>query len=252
VHRVEEKHEVGGNLIGNPRVIIAANRDDALPLGGHHTRDHIDAIAQRVLHIETSHAPVTWDEAAGWLGEGESKSGGRIAEHVLWLHENRAVTKGGRFLVEGVETEWHRGLMLRSGHNAQVLAAVGKATLGTVRRNPPREGACLYKRGEEVVYINASRLHSQWQNLVDEDRVRPTRSAVARTLKELSESGKSVSKRDRAGLVLRWWCVPVDLVLRVAAWHGIPGFEQLENAFAGREVTQGEAAQGTTNAPGVI
>jgi hypothetical protein len=190
VHRVEEKHEVAGDLLGHPRIVIAANNEDALPLGEHHTRDDLAAIAQRILHIRTADTStlISWDTVEGWLGDGEGGVGS-FGRHVLWLAATREVDVGGRFLVEGIEGDYHRGLVLRSGVNAGILAAVGVAVL-----RGGRASAAFVEVGEggPVAMVNAARLHGQWHNLIDEDAPRPARSVVARALRELSTTARAV------------------------------------------------------------
>jgi hypothetical protein len=100
--------------ISNPlRVILLANNYEMLAkLTGDKdlTKDDLEAIAQRILHIDIPDSAPNWLKAhgdykltKGWVA---SDSGGgskyTLAKHFLWLHANRKPkTSFGRFLVEG-------------------------------------------------------------------------------------------------------------------------------------------------------
>lgn len=91
---------------GYVRLLIAANSDNPLKdfgqKGSQLTEADLHAIAERLLFIEASEAPVeylaTFDRAELDTWREQNK----IAEHALWLAANRKiVSPGRRFLVEG-------------------------------------------------------------------------------------------------------------------------------------------------------
>jgi len=248
-HRTEAKYEPAGTLVGHPRVIIGANNDDALPIGeGHHTRDDLDAIARRVLYLRASPragavlAAVPPLRLATW-----TDPGGPIAAHLAWLFATRAsaalARSGSRFLVEGREGGWHRALLLRSGGNEAILAAIASG-VAPVSGGPSAAAVSVepadVKRGRSGrVWVNISRLHRAWKALVDEDGQRPPRATLARTVRDLSPSESSKVRRfgeGRTAPQLRAWDVPADLVLKVGEAHGIPQLDTLRARLAGADI----------------
>jgi len=225
VHRIERKFEALVDLVGHPRVVIGANNDDALPLGaGHHTRDDLEAIARRVLYLRATPraAEILRDvDHTRW-----TDPDGPLPQHLAWLVATRrddALTRAdSRFLVRGVESPWHRSMLLRSGGNEGTLSAVATAVADD------KCAAAVWHRGR--VWANVSTLHALWRTLTGEDRV-PTRAAVARTVRDLSPADRSVVLR-RQGTQTRVWEIPTDLVLRVAENHGLACADDLRRIFA--------------------
>ena len=229
-HRIEAKYEGTGTLIGAPRLIIAANNDDALPLGAHHTRDDIEAITQRILYLQVKpeaarylHDLGGWDVTRHWV------DGREFAEHVVWLTQNRQVDTSGRFLVEGVETPYHRSLVLKAGINTQVLGALCEA-VAPVKGRSLTGG--IFVHDQDTVMVNVTDLHRAWKPLTQEDGPAPTRSALAKAVKDLSDSDTSVTVR-RHGRAARYWPISPALVMRVAHEVGHPAMEALESALSG-------------------
>ncbi len=255
---VEEKHEAKGELVGYPRVVVAANRDDALPLGHWHTRADLAAVAERIRHVVVSPEAssvlkgIAGDELATW-----ARPGGAIPQHIWWLVKTRQAAAlgraGERFLVAGdLAGSLARRMVLRAGDNGMLLSAIGEAVApssgvqggAAVKVVPdgddPRQG---------VVWVNAHRLHGSWKNLVSEDAPRPRLADVARGLRELSGADSSRLVRlggggrgsSKGGISLRCWDVPGDLIILAAEEHGAVNLERLCGALAG---TGGAGAQG--------
>jgi hypothetical protein len=130
-HYINAKNQRPVVLYGALRVFVCSNKDDGLPfresLGAH----GIQAVIDRVLHIEVGEEPRHYLEslpantiARTWAPrDGEP---GLIAETLMWLREHRQVTPepGARFLVMGKETAWHRSFTANQGIKPDVLRAV--------------------------------------------------------------------------------------------------------------------------------
>ena len=103
------KHMPNADLIGNLRLYFAANNDKMLQeLGDEEaSADDIKAVQLRFLYIDARElkGKRAVDMLAELRASGELKlwadEGTRIAQHLAWLKENRAVVPGSRFLVEG-------------------------------------------------------------------------------------------------------------------------------------------------------
>jgi hypothetical protein len=245
-HTVEAKYEMAGSLTGHPRVIVGANNDRALPIGsGHHTRDDLGALARRILYLHADGpaaarvlAAVSAERLALWT----TPSVGAIPRHLAWLRATRGAEAharaGQRFLVGGVESRWHRSLLLQSGNNEAVLAALVEAVVKGGKMAVAVEPAPDADPTKARIWVNVARLHSGWKGLVDEDVHRPVRASIARTVRDLSASERSKVRRldKSSSQQLRCWDIAGDLVIRVAEAHGSPDLDALRRALAGLPV----------------
>lgn len=102
------------------RVVVTANKDDddPIPLGRALGEQGIQAVQQRVLHVDVGTTPGQYLVQVGrerintvWLDEGA------LAQHVLWLRDNHRPTHDpkGRLAVTPRATEWHRSFAHNQG-----------------------------------------------------------------------------------------------------------------------------------------
>jgi hypothetical protein len=132
-------------LLGALRTLIAANDDDGLPFRENLGKDGIDAIIARVRYIQVDPSAIDYLASLGGDKDFRAAHGerwapqdcspGAIAEHLLWLRDNRRVVPGGRFLVEGVPTRWHSQYAARQGIKPWVLQVVFALLEGARRGN---------------------------------------------------------------------------------------------------------------------
>jgi hypothetical protein len=96
------------SVTGCLRFLITANDGDALRLHEEMTRESYEAVVERIGHIYASNDAAIWLETKGGRAfTGDWVSGDRIAQHLLWLRDNRVVTRGSRFIVPGWESDHH-------------------------------------------------------------------------------------------------------------------------------------------------
>lgn len=166
---IKRKYKGNATLVGCPRVLITANNDDALSVRERLTEDDLKAIALRIGYI---HCP---DDAADYLrqlgGREHTESwvaGGSIAEHVLWLNEERAVKPGDRYLVEGWESELTTNLATMSGFAGNVAVAIATLIGEERMKDLPQ---CQVGDGE--ILVNARELMRNWRQLMGPDQQTP-------------------------------------------------------------------------------
>lgn len=103
-------------LHGNIRIILAANNKSLLSFDEDMSEEDYEAIWTRFLVIDTAEAVGYFD---GYNPYNEWVRGDGMAQHALWLRDNRQVNKGGRFLVSGSK-EAHISLKTQ-GNNYAIL-----------------------------------------------------------------------------------------------------------------------------------
>lgn len=165
-HRVEAKGMPTSVLEGCPRVVVAANNPEALPLDGGHTAEDIEAVAERVRYFRVrdgeAQAMLGWDVTREWVRNADGRPGA-IAEHIRWLAQERTVDRSGRFLVAGVVTDYHRGLAVTSVR-LDALAAVAYAV--GMGDGAEQKGVVLSKQDDGVhILVNARKLRTSWNTL---------------------------------------------------------------------------------------
>lgn len=197
-------------LRGAVRLIIAANNEKALAIRESLTRDDIEAIAGRILHIHCDpkagdylRSLGGWERGtADWVRDGDNP--GKIAKHIAWLAANRGVKHGSRFLVEGKRTEFHTDLAIRTGVHRNVLALI--ATLAG-RKTPTRAILRPDETGRADYLVNAAELHGLWIGALRSQP--PELGTLADALKTLA-SGQT-ARPDKG---IRYYVIPADYVTR--------------------------------------
>ncbi len=117
-----------GTLLGATRVLLTANKDSMMSFKQAYTRDQIEAVAKRVLHIEADGAAVEYlrehPEHLDWA----TGKGNEVTKHILWLCENRVVVRKplARFLVEGDVSRMSRMLVARNPLFSKILQWLAK------------------------------------------------------------------------------------------------------------------------------
>jgi hypothetical protein len=170
-------------LAGAVRLIIAANNETLLDnFKEDFTADDINAIAARILYIRCDPRAAEYlAELGGRSGtEGWLEGGDKIAAHALWLRDNRAVTPGSRFLVEGTIGPLHRRLATQGGTRSLVIEWICGALLTKwVEKDPG------IRFGGGALYINASFVKTTWTKLTGDLRV-PSLNRIGRSLRPIS------------------------------------------------------------------
>lgn len=131
-HKIRRKGLAESNLIGYLRVVITSNGPHGVDFGVGVGAEGLDAINERIIYLRVEkEASQYLIDLGGRMGTRdwvsiEGHLPGKIAQHILWLHQNREVGKypGGRFRVVGRVTEWHDNLKRSSSAVQEILRSV--------------------------------------------------------------------------------------------------------------------------------
>lgn len=174
-------------LQGALRVVIAGNNDRLLETGEDLSRDDIDAVAQRILTIESDPRATEYLERMGgppvldkWVTED------RIAAHAMYLAKTRHVEEGSRFLVEGESSQVHTRLATISGAgNAVCEFLVHYLSDPTTRTSQRDLTSVLIGSGQLFVRTELLSNEIQWTARVPSMKVLSS-SKIGRALTNLS------------------------------------------------------------------
>lgn len=223
-HSIRKKYADETSLHGALRVVVCSNDDDGIPFKKHLGADGLAAIAQRILYVRTDpRARRVLQEVGGrpvigtWLGPGNTP--GLIAEHLLWLRDNRDVVRGERFLVEGEMTRWHRDFAANQGLKPVLLYIIAKLLTGRQDGRPSQRGVFLHEAARSCI-VQAQAVHDAWGKHGDGNR--PNIGVVNKTLRMLS-SEESTQRVRLGGIQVRGWQLPLQLLVD----QGLVEWEQL-------------------------
>jgi len=163
---IEKKFEAPQQLEGNLRVGVAANNLRALPGAEMVGPDDVQALQDRIGHIHVSQDVRPWlNEQAARETNGDLSAyfepvveGHGLAEHILYLDEHNDFEPGGRFFIDGWESELTRRLSLDYGDTRQVARAIIDVILSGTRTNAVRFG-------DGDVKANAMKLQNAWNRI---------------------------------------------------------------------------------------
>jgi len=188
-HSVSQKYMPDAKLLGCPRLIICANNPNAIKFPEHMnlSADDIQAIADRITYIKADSSALellgdedsSWKTTKDWVWMGNDTSKmipGLIAQHVLWLRDNRHPV-GGRFLFSGKRTAWHDEMLIVHYRNAARTLEVIACTLAS--------GADMPREGDHLLINLSSLVHSWPQHSTAS--FNPDRSWLATVLGAISD-----------------------------------------------------------------
>lgn len=223
---VNRKYLPTATLHGAVRLVIAANNDYLLATKESLSARDLAAIAQRFLYIASTEeagdlmAETSSDVKEGWKDHG-------LAEHALWLRENRTVKSGARFWVEGDMAQMHRLLAISSDWTSKVcewLVRFLQAPQIFTQRN---DG--LVRLGEGALLVNEQAIVDGWRLYLAHDKTEPETSKIGAALRAISDASR-VQLRWR-GRHIRYRKIQPDLLLAWSDQFGIATRDVLERAI---------------------
>ena len=211
-HFINAKYKAPQVMQAAMRVLITANNDDGLPFRESLGRAGIEAIVQRVMYIHSGPEAREYllslggrEGVVGWAPEDNSP--GQIAEHLLWLRDNRSVTKaeGQRFLVEGKMTRWHSTFAARQGLKPGVLQVAYQLLCKLGRGMPVGDLRLRVDNDHQVVWIHATSITRGWDDYARSYSAKPAQ--IKDALQQLATTDVAVVRRI-GGVSTRVWGVP--------------------------------------------
>lgn len=228
---IHEKYVTIRRVRGAVRIVVAANNDDVIQFTDEQlTAQDLEAVVGRILHIAVG------DEAEKWLSAHNAGNamttgwvdGDQIAKHALWLRDNRQVTPGRRFLVEGEKREMHRKLIMKSEATGLIIEWLARylsnpSLYDRSAHKPPRVIS-----GNGQFFVNVQGLVDCWEAYSKENR--PTVAQTGRVLARFSRS--TVRPRVEGDVPrIRYKKLDTDLILSWARSNQIGDETQIGNSL---------------------
>jgi hypothetical protein len=188
-HVYKRKHIPNSTIVGCLRLIIASNTPDII-VNDHKTLTNqaIEALTERFLcvHVNSKAAREYLDE----LKEGDNADlfkGDAIPKHVWWLHRNRTVKYGSRFLVAGVSnSELEMRMMTGAGLRSEVCHFLSRFILSAMSDSGGAAGSRPFvrsgRKGVQRLLVSAKILHTHWSTVLPNAKDTPSTGAIEKAL----------------------------------------------------------------------
>lgn len=217
-HTIRRLHRPPGTLVGCPRLLFTANNKSAIKFEEALSAEDVQALIRRFGYVDVpSEARDFLESIGGRAATNSWVEGRKIAEHVMWLRDNRSVLPGPRYLVEGWGREFAEDLVVSRSLTGQVIAALlrllGNHGAAHLPIGISAEGGYLY------VYPDA--LIEKWKDLMPSSKNVPNTRDLVECLSSLSVSGATVRRYSTVTKrQYRCWQVNGETLIRAAANYG--------------------------------
>jgi hypothetical protein len=184
-HTLKRKYLPNMELSGSLRVILADNNGRMLEQNEDLGQDDIEAVASKFLRMDIDDKPVNFLKAIGGkTGTKDWVVGDKIAAHALWLKQNRQVTPGGRFLVNGHAGKMTRLLASRSKSSGLICEWIMGYLEAPIVNITQQKTAII---GGGRVLINVDAISHHWGQYIMSEHTAMTKTRIGIVLSNLSK-----------------------------------------------------------------
>lgn len=234
---LSRKYLSDAQLVGCPRIILAANNDSLLEHEGVSTASDLEAMAERFLYIRIPENSRQLLDSLGqetkdrWISE-------TIPAHVLWLAENHKPKRGRRFWVDGDVTAMHRLLVTSSAWNSRVVEVLVRFLLQRPMMDNGQRRRLIRVRDGKLL-VNVGGVTEAWKLYFSETRMEPETKHIASALRSLRAAGTEARQIRPAPNASPMWFSEIDPE-HLIAWaeqNGVATRQAIEQALA-QETTE--------------
>lgn len=230
-----EKYHPDAVILGVPRLMVAANNEEVLTFQGDLTKNDVEAIAARFLHIEIE-GNADKCKAREYL-QGLTQSlvetfvtHDRIACHALWLRDNHKIVRRGRFQVKSpTQEKVIRSLTTKGG----LKSSLCQWFVGYLKNPTLLDVRCDFKvriLGGKLL-VNTQAVVENWSLYVDNEPVPPV-GRISNTIGQLSlgdsDSARVHLKHPGGGSCHYRVIDPLNLI----AWAEATGYSTRDEVYA--------------------
>jgi len=230
-HTLRRKYRPEASLFGAIRLIMLANTPHLLDLKGDHTKEDLDAIAERFLFVNCDKAASAYLEALP-QSEKDAMLDYKIAEHCLWLSINWEIEEGKRFIVEGSLGEANLNISINNERTALICEWFVEYLSNPEQfQNTPRLKG-LVALEDDAIWANAYAIQKAWTLYMDGNPL--TARAIGISLKTLTARGDESYKRKKVnGQQRGFYKIDTDLLANWSEAHGRMSQQDIANIVGG-------------------
>jgi len=156
------KYKANARLVGSIRLMLCANTGNLIKLPGDPTNDDVAALAQRFLVIEVKEdaglylKTIPPERLARWASYA-------IAEHCLYLADNREFERGRRFLVEGDLGSMGSRLLNNNDRSSSLTEILTRLILEPEPYYNNTKARQYIQRDDDAIWVNAQVFAEVWE-----------------------------------------------------------------------------------------
>ncbi len=173
-HQLREKFQATADLVGSVRLIISRNDHRLFEAGEALTQSTVNALQERLLYVHTGDA-----RAPHFSAE-------EIAQHVLWLMQERQVASDDRLWVRGEPSRLHYRMR---AYTSRVSSSCCQWLLRFVDRPQLCGDTALrqFKMDSQGLRVAPYLVYDKWDTYCSKERVTPSLTQVAEALTGIAE-----------------------------------------------------------------
>jgi hypothetical protein len=230
-HTLRRKYRPEASLYGAIRLIMLANTPHLLDLKGDHTKEDLDAIAERFLFINCDKSASSYLEDLH-QSEKDAMLEYKIAEHCLWLSQNWEIDEGRRFIVEGSLGEANLNISINNERTALICEWFVEYLSNPEQfQNTPRLKG-LVAVEDEAIWANAYAIQKAWTLYMDGNPL--TARAIGISLKTLTARGDESYKRKKVnGQQRGFYKIDTELLANWSEAHGRMSMSDIASIVGG-------------------
>ena len=201
-HKIEAKYREPVTIEAFLRVMVTGNGPDAIPFKEALGRHGIEAITERIFHIDVNPA------AAGFIEQHVTQARVQkewleqrtLARHLLHIAETVDVGSDGRYLVRGVETPWHLAFNRNQGLKPEMYVVLGSIASKVLKQRAALPGVIVTP---EALLVHSEAVVEAWGLALDGGA--PRLRTVRKTLRAVSEDCRRYDKTGTLDTSGRWY-----------------------------------------------
>jgi len=169
--QLREKYQSNADLLGSLRLVIARNDHKLFEAGEVLTQGTVDALMDRLLYVDTGSTPAPFFETR------------EIAEHILWLEQNRRVPESTRpgLWVTGVPSRLHHRMR---AFTSKTSVSVCEWLLAFLDR-PQFCGdtaVTQFRLDSQGLRVTPKLVYEKWESYCAKEVRQPTKAQIAEAL----------------------------------------------------------------------
>lgn len=164
-HHINAKYGMQGRVNGMVRLVVASNPGAAEGLSASLKKEDFEALAERILLIDTSAAPRVPSDLAESFVRGD-----RVARHALWLTSQHREIGKERFAVTGDAGALVTDLFVQGDWRSEILEWICRCLENPEPHITQRKRPAVFAKGG-VVYLNRNELGVCWSDYYPGERL---------------------------------------------------------------------------------
>lgn len=229
-HKLHRKFHDEVKMKGCVRLFMAANNDTLLETKEHLTSHDVAAIMERIVYIPGQEAAVHHLNSLGgrnYVDQWIEKD--MIAQHVVWLNQNRELKEISRFLISGKDSSFHKNLAIGQGLPSAIIHWLIGYLQNPNKLDVNRSHQIMVSEGELIFTSKA--LSDHWMVYETQTKAPPP-ARVSRALHRICRQEKAYRRIPGHGRRVNYWVADKENLIAWGELNNYMSREEIEEALS--------------------